>query len=70
VLEIFRAYFGIEERDEIRAAREKIAGRLLLIDENFRDVLPLFFDFLGVPDPERPAPRMDAEARQRRLVAA
>ena len=49
-------------------ARDKIAGRLLLIDEELRDVLPLMFDFLGVPDPERPAPRMDAEARQRRLV--
>jgi adenylate cyclase len=69
VLEIFRAYFGIEERDDPRMARDKIAGRLLLIDENFRDVLPLMFDFLGVPDPERPAPRMDAEARQRRLAA-
>ena len=69
VLEIFRTYFGIEERDEPRTAREKIAGRLLLIDEQFREVLPLVFDFLGVPDPERPAPRMDPEARQRRLVA-
>jgi adenylate cyclase len=27
------------------------------------------FDFLGVPDPERPVPRMDPEARQRQLFA-
>jgi predicted ATPase len=27
------------------------------------------FDFLGVPDPERPPPRMDPEARQRQLFA-
>jgi class 3 adenylate cyclase/tetratricopeptide (TPR) repeat protein len=69
VLEIFRVYFGIGEREEPRAAREKIAGRLLLIDEQFREVLPIMFDFLGVPDPERPAPAMDPEARQRRIVA-
>jgi class 3 adenylate cyclase/tetratricopeptide (TPR) repeat protein len=69
MLEIFRAYFGIGERDEPRGAREKIAGRLLLIDEQFREVLPIMFDFLGVPDPARPVPPMDPEARQRRIVA-
>jgi class 3 adenylate cyclase/tetratricopeptide (TPR) repeat protein len=68
ILEIFRAYLGIDERDSARQVREKIAGRLLLIDESFREVLPLVFDFLGVPDPEHPSPTMDAEARQRRLV--
>jgi class 3 adenylate cyclase/tetratricopeptide (TPR) repeat protein len=69
ILDIFRAYFGIDERDDPRTAREKIAGRLLLIDERFRDVLPIVFDFLGVPDPARPAPSVDPEARQRRIVA-
>ena len=69
ILEIFRAYFGVDERDDPRQVREKIAGRLLLIDDSFREVLPLVFDFLGVPDAERPSPPMDAEARQRRLVA-
>jgi class 3 adenylate cyclase len=69
MLEVFRGYFGIAERDDDRAAREKIAGRLVLLDESFREVLPLVFDVLGVPDPERPAPRMEPEARQRRLLA-
>ena len=36
---------------------EKIAGRLLLLDPDFADDLPLVFDFLGVPDPNRPRPR-------------
>jgi class 3 adenylate cyclase/tetratricopeptide (TPR) repeat protein len=69
MLEVFRDYFGISERDDDRAAREKIAGRLVLLDEAFREVLPLVFDILGVPDPERPAPRTEPEARQRRLLA-
>jgi adenylate cyclase len=69
MLEVFRSYFGIAERDDDRSAREKIAGRLVLLDEAFREVLPLVFDTLGVPDPERPAPRMEPEARQRRLLA-
>ena len=38
-------------------------------DESFRESLPLMFDFLGVPDPELPVPRMDPEARQRQIFA-
>ena len=67
ILQVCRDYYGISEADSDQVAREKIAGRLLLIDEEFRDSLPLLFDFFGVPDPENPAPRMDPEARQRQL---
>nr|MDP9277442.1 AAA family ATPase [Actinomycetota bacterium] len=67
ILQMMRAYFGIEDRDSERVAREKIAGRLLLLDPDFADDLPLVFDFLAVPDPERPAPQVSAEARQRLL---
>ncbi len=69
MLELFRSWFGITEQDGERAAREKIAGRLLLLDESFRDALPLLFEFLGVPDPERPASRVDADSRQRQLFS-
>ncbi len=67
ILQMMRGYFGIEDRDSERMAREKIAGRLLLLDSDFSDDLPLVFDFLGVPDPERPAPQVSGEARQRLL---
>jgi hypothetical protein len=40
---------------------------LLLLDERLRESLPLNFDFMGVPDPENPAPRIDPEARQRQM---
>jgi adenylate cyclase len=68
MLQIFRAYYDIAEQDADRTVREKIAGRMLLIDESYREVLPLLFEFFGAPDPERPAPRMDPEARQRQIV--
>jgi class 3 adenylate cyclase/tetratricopeptide (TPR) repeat protein len=66
-LQLLRAYFGIEERDSERRTREKIAGRLLLLDADFAQEMPLVFDFLAVPDPERPAPKVSSEARQRAL---
>jgi class 3 adenylate cyclase len=68
VLQLLRAFFEIGERDSDRTARERIAGKLLLLDESFAEDLPLIFDFLAVPDPLRPPPRIDPEARQRRLL--
>jgi predicted ATPase/class 3 adenylate cyclase len=68
VLQFLRNYFEITEQDSDRAARERIAGKLVLLDKSFEDDLPLIFDFLAVPDPLRPAARMDPEARQRQLL--
>jgi len=69
VLELLRNIHGMTEEDRPQTAREKIAGRLLLLDEDLRESLPLVFDFLGVADPAHPMPRMDPEARQRQLFA-
>jgi predicted ATPase len=68
ILEFWRGYFGITEHDTPRAARDKIAGRMLLLDETLVEGLPLLFDFLGVPDPERSAPPLGPEVRQRLLL--
>jgi class 3 adenylate cyclase/tetratricopeptide (TPR) repeat protein len=70
VLELYRSFFGIGERDSERAAREKIAGRLLLLDESLREELPVVFDMLGVADPAHPLPVVDPEAHQRRMFRA
>jgi predicted ATPase len=68
ILELLRAVFRITEQDGNEAAREKIAGRMLLLDETLADGLPLMFEFLGVPDPDRPSPPLGPEARQRQLL--
>jgi len=67
VLQMLRAYFGIADGEPERLTREKIAGRSLLLDPAFAEDLPLVFDFLGVPDPDRPLGQMSPEARQRAL---
>ena len=69
VLELMRGYFGIAEHETEQAARDRIASKTVALDEALRDALPLLFEFLGVPDPERPSPRMDPEARQRQIFA-
>lgn len=67
VLQMLRDYFGIADADPERIVREKVAGRTLLLDPGFVEDLPVLFDFLGVPDPERPLPKLSAEARHRTL---
>jgi class 3 adenylate cyclase/tetratricopeptide (TPR) repeat protein len=69
ILQVFRGYYGIQEGDDDRTIREKIAGRMLLLDEDFRDELPVLFEFFGAPDPERPLARMDPDAMQRQLFS-
>jgi class 3 adenylate cyclase/tetratricopeptide (TPR) repeat protein len=69
LLELLHGVFGIGERDSGSDARRKIAGELLRLDERFTEMLPLILDFLGVPDPERPAPQLGPELHQRQLVA-
>ena len=68
ILQMLRSFYGIGDSDPEQLAREKIAGRSLLLDPAFAEDLPLIFDFLGVPDPDRPVPRMDPESRQRALA--
>jgi class 3 adenylate cyclase/tetratricopeptide (TPR) repeat protein len=68
ILQMLRSFFGIADSDPEQLAREKIAGRALLLDSAFAGDLPLLFDFLGVPDPDRPVPAMSPEARQRALA--
>ena len=66
-LELLRSYYGVVETDSRREARAKVAGRLLDLDPAFDDSLPLLFDFMEIPDPERPAPRLSPEVRLERI---
>ncbi len=68
-IELLRSFFGLDERDDERVAREKIAGRVLLLDDTLHEDLPILFDILGVPDPEHPLPSMDPDALKRRLYS-
>jgi hypothetical protein len=61
VLSLLRDYFSIADTDTAQQARDKVAARLLALDAGLDEILPLIFDFLEVPDPERP--RLAADGR-------
>jgi class 3 adenylate cyclase/tetratricopeptide (TPR) repeat protein len=70
VSELLRAYFQIEERDDVRRVREKVTGKILTLDESLRPTLPAFLQLLDVPveDPEWQTPD-PSQRRQRTLDA-
>src|SRR3989441_3845903 len=49
VIDLLRMYFKVEARDEPRAIREKITGKLFTLDEQLRGTLPAFLSLFGVP---------------------
>ncbi|MFQ5416798.1 MAG: adenylate/guanylate cyclase domain-containing protein, partial [Myxococcota bacterium] len=67
VLELLRGYFGIQDGDAPHLAREKIAGRLLLLNRDLDGYLPLIWNLMRVPDPERPVGEQTPAVQQRRL---
>ena len=68
VLALYRAYFGIADRDPPEVARGRIESTMLALDPAFAPDLPLLFEFLGVPDPDRPLALSDPVATRRRLL--
>src|SRR5262245_1853333 len=40
IIDLLKAYFRIDERDDVRAVRAKATGHVLTLDEGLRDVLP------------------------------
>jgi class 3 adenylate cyclase/tetratricopeptide (TPR) repeat protein len=70
LLALLRELFDIAESDGAHEARRKIAGELMLSGQDLQWVVPLVFDFLGVRDPDRPLPAMDADERKAKLLAS
>jgi class 3 adenylate cyclase/tetratricopeptide (TPR) repeat protein len=70
VIDLLKAYFQIEERDEARKIREKVTGKLLTLDVAFGPTLPAFLTLLDVPDEDPLWQALDpAQCRQRTLEA-
>ncbi|MGQ0466999.1 MAG: adenylate/guanylate cyclase domain-containing protein [Sporichthyaceae bacterium] len=68
ILGLMRDYYRIAEADRPAEIRGKVEQRLLALDPALANDLPLVFDFMEVPDPDRPAPQLGPEARRRRIL--
>ncbi len=70
VIELLKSYFQIHPQDEDRQRKEKIAGKVLILDRSLEDILPYLFALLGIDDPTSSLPQMDPQIRRRRTFDA
>ena len=70
VVDLLRAYFGIEDRDDPRRMREKLIGKLLALDEGLRPSLPALEGVLDVSADDAGWMSVGIDQRRRRVIDA
>jgi predicted ATPase len=70
VVDMLHSYFEITPDDDARRRREKIGGKVLMLDRNLEDTLPCLFALLGVSECEGSLEAMDPQMRERRTLEA
>ncbi len=70
LIDLLKAYFRIEDRDDGRAVREKVTGKLLILDEALRSVLPPILALLDAPVEDPAWEDLDPAQRRRRTLEA
>jgi class 3 adenylate cyclase/tetratricopeptide (TPR) repeat protein len=70
VIDLLKTYFGIAESDEVADRRNKVADRLLSLDQALAPDLPAFLVLLDIPVEERSWQELNAFQRRERILAA
>jgi predicted ATPase len=70
VLDLLHGYFKIAGGDDPRTRREKVAGRIALLDRTLEDALPYLFSLLGIVEGDDPLSQMDGQIKKRRTLEA
>ena len=70
LIDLLRNYFEITSDDDERKRREKIGGKVLMLDRVLEDTLPYLFALLGVSEGVDALAEMDAQIRRRRTLDA
>ena len=63
-------YFKIAGEDDERTRREKVAGKITILDRSLEDTLPYLFSLLGIVEGEDPLAQMDGQLKKRRTLEA
>src|SRR5262249_5889996 len=66
VIDLLKAYCGIQERDDPRAIRERVAGKLLMLDRVLEPLLTPLLALLDVPVNDAAWDTLDPPHRRRR----
>lgn len=70
VIDLLKAYFAIEDRDDVRKIREKVIGKLLTLDKSLEPTLPAFLSLLDVTVEDQQWQTLDPTQRRQRTLEA
>jgi predicted ATPase/class 3 adenylate cyclase len=70
VIELLKAYLRIEERDDQREIRERVAGKLLALDRTLEPLLTPLLALLDVPVEDAAWGALDPPQRRQRILEA
>jgi AAA ATPase domain/Adenylate and Guanylate cyclase catalytic domain len=70
VIDLLHSYFKITPQDDQRTRREKIAGRIAILDRALEDTIPYLHSLLGIAEKSDPLAEMDAQSRRRGTLDA
>ncbi len=70
VIDLLHGYFDVRSEDDARKRREKVAGKIVILDPTLNDALPYLYSLLGIAVELDPLSQMDAQARKRRTLDA
>ena len=70
VTELLCDYFRIVPEDGARQRREKVAGKIVILDRSLEDTLPYLYALLGIAESDASLAGMDAQIRRRRTYDA
>jgi len=69
LIDLLKNYFQFNPEDDPRRRREKIAGKVLVLDRALEDTLPYLYGLMGVVEGDDPLAQMDSQIRQGRTLA-
>ena len=70
VIDLLHNYFKIASQDDERTRREKIAGRIAILDRTLEETIPYLYSLLGIAEQADPLLQVDAQARKRGTLHA
>ena len=70
VIDLLKAYFKIQDRDDHREIREKVTGKLLTLDKSLESTLPAFLALLDVPVDDPTWQALDPFQRRQQTLGA
>ncbi len=70
VIDLLKAYFKIQDRDDQREIRERVTGKLLTLDKSLESTLPAFLALLDVPVDDPTWQALDPSQRRQQTLGA